>query len=144
MPKKTNPNLAIIISITIIIIALLSYLLYKNYYEGLIGYPGYPGLFYVGTRQLAPTHLMSYDVRGDVPVGNYPIGIFNEPENLYGRRFPRYNEPNFYTPEYVNPLQGFFPSMYNSTFSVPFKVDENDGGLATTNWQVKPVQDRPN
>ena len=25
-----------------------------------------------------------------------------------------------------------------------FKVDENDGNLATTNWQVKPVQDRPN
>ena len=144
MPKKNNPNLAIIISITIIIIALLSYLLYKNYYEGLIGYPGYPGLFYVGTRQWAPTHLMSYDVRGDVPVGYYPNSIFNEPENLYGRRFPRYNEPNFYTPEYVNPFQGFFPSMYNSTFSVPFKVDENDGNLATTNWQVKPVQDRPN
>ena len=123
MTKKTNPNLAIIISITIIIIALLSYLLYQNYYEGLVGYPpDYPGLFNVGTRQLAPTHLMSYDVRGDVPVGYYPIGIFNEPENLYGRKFPRYNEPNFYTPEYINPLQGFYHSMYNSTFSVPFKV----------------------
>lgn len=121
MPKNINPNLTIIIPITIIMIAFLSYLLYQNYYEGLIGYPGYPpgypGLFNVGTRQLAPTHLMGYDVRGDVPVGYYPIGIFNEPENLYGRRFPRYNKPNFYTPEYVNPLQGFYPSMYNSTFS---------------------------
>ena len=146
MPKNTNPNLATL-SITVVIIILLSYLLYKNYYENLIGYPGYPasyGPFYVGTRQWAPTHLMSYDVRGDVPVGYYPNSIFNEPENLYGRRFPRYNEPNFYTPEYVNPFQGFFPSMYNSTFSVPFKVDENDGNLANTNWQVKPVQDRPN
>jgi hypothetical protein len=149
MTNKINLNLTIIISITIIIIALLSYLLYQNYYEGLIAYspgypPDYPGLFNVGTRQLAPTHLMSYDVRGDVPVGYYPIGIFNEPENLYGRRFPRYNEPNFYTPYYINPYQGFYPSMYNSTFSVPFKVDENDGGLATTNWKVKPVQDSPN
>jgi hypothetical protein len=144
MAKNINCNI-LTISIIVIIITLLSYLLYKNYYEGLIGYLGYPdsyGLFNVGTRQWSPTHLMSYDIRGDVPIGYYPIGIFNQPENLYGRKggyraspisiHNIYPEPNFYTPEYVNPLQGIIPSQYNSTFSVPFKVDENNIRISTT------------
>ncbi len=142
MSKNLN---TITISFTILVIVLLSYLLYKNYYqEGLIGYYGEPQIFNFGTRQWAPTHLMSYDVRGDVPIGYYPIGIFNEPENLYGRKHIYRNAPGFYTPTYVNPFQGMYPSMYNSTFSVPFKVNANNGPIANTSWQVKPVLDNPN
>ena len=142
MPKNIN---TITISFTILVIVLLSYLLYKNYFqEGLIGYYGEPPIFNFGTREWMPTRLMSYDVRGDVPIGYYPIGIFNEPENLYGRKHIYRNAPGFYTPNYVNPFQGMHPSMYNSTFSVPFKVSANNGPIANTSWQVKPVLDNPN
>ena len=124
-----------------LVILLLAYLTYSNYYtnEGLIGYPGAPPPFYWGTRQWAPTHLMSYDVRGDVPVGYYPVGIFNQPEYPSRRRYfyTNYNSPGFYTPEYVNPWQGIVPSIYNSTFSVPYKVDENNNSDG-----VKPILDK--
>ena len=123
---------------------MLSYLVYVNYYknEGLIGYYDAPPPFYWGTRQWAPTRMMSYDVRGDVPVGYYPVSIFNEPEFPSRRRYfyTNYNSPGFYTPEYVNPWLGVVPSIYNSTFSVPYKVDNANTGVGG----VKPILDNPN
>jgi hypothetical protein len=94
----------------------------RNYIEDLnYGVP----LFNFGTREWAPTHLMSYDVRGDIPISYYPNGIFNQPEWPYRFYYP-YLEPNFYTYEYVNPVQGFYPPEYNSNYSVPFKVDNKN------------------
>lgn len=142
MLSKQNPTLIFFILITTI---LLIYLIYENYYkninEGLIGYGGLP-LFNFGTREFAPTRLMSYDVRGDIPVGFYPVSIFNEPEFPSRRRYfyTNYNSPGFYTPSYYNPWLGVAPSMYNSTFSVPYKADNN----SNSNNNVKPILDNPN
>ena len=134
----------IVIIFSIIVIILLAYLLYANYYknEGLIGYYDVPPTFYWGTRQWAPTRMMSYDIRGDVPIGYYPVSIFNEPEYPSRRRYyyTNYNSPGFYSPEYVNPWLGIVPSIYNSTFSVPYKVDNANNSIGG----VKPILDNPN
>jgi hypothetical protein len=106
----------------IIIIILLLYIFARGYYEGLVGYNSPPPVFNWGTREWYPTHMMSYDVRGDIPVQYYPVGLFNQPEYPVIRGYPNLNT-NFYTPEYVNPWLGVVPSQFNSNFSVPYKVD---------------------
>lgn len=133
----------ITIIISIIVILLLIGIRYSNYNEGLlIRKSSYP-IFNLGTRELFPTRLMSYDVRGDVPIGYYPTGLFNQPEYPYHSGFyPStygYINTNFYTPEYVNPYLNFIPSIYNSNYSVPFKVNGKN-----SNNSVKPILDKPN
>jgi hypothetical protein len=119
---------AIAIIVIIVFLALIIYFMK----DGFIGRRSYISdldygvpIFNFGTRELMPTHLMSYDVRGDVPIGYYPSGAFNQPEWSYRSYYP-YLEPNFYTYEYVNPVQGFFPPEYNTNYSVPFKVDNKN------------------
>ena len=142
MNLKITTKKIITITITTTIIILLIYLLYKNYKqnEGLIGYYGEPQIFNIGTRQWTPTHLMSYDVRGDIPIGTYPPPIFNEPEILGTKRYYRNPlEIPFYTPNYINPLLDITPSIYNTTFSVPYKNNNNDN-----NTQATPILDKHN
>ena len=123
---------------TIIIILIVVFLALVIYFakDGFVGRRSYISaldygvpIFNFGTREWSPTHLMSYDVRGDIPISYYPVGAFNQPENP---RYPINNtyypilEPNFYTYEYVNPLQGIVPPEYNSNYSVPYKVDNKN------------------
>jgi hypothetical protein len=129
----------------IFILILLSYIIYSYSSTSFVGRHSlnynYP-IFNFGTREWYPTHLQSYDVRGDIPVAYYPSGTFNQPEWPVKTYYPPppigMFEPNFYTYEYVNPLQGFYPPIYNSNYSVPFKVDNknsNSGGY-------KPILDQ--
>jgi hypothetical protein len=117
----TKPALIIII---ILISLFVIYLIYYNNLAGFVGRRGsnyfnpyiYP-VFNLGTRELLPTHLQSYDVRGDVPVMYYPNGSFYQPEWPYNSYYPPVIEPNFYTYDYVNPVQGFYPPIWNSNYS---------------------------
>jgi hypothetical protein len=112
----------ILLIIIIIISVLLIYLVYYNHFAGFVGRRGsnfnyaYP-IFNLGTRELLPTHLQSYDVRGDVPIMYYSNSVFNQPEWPYKSYYPPVIEPNFYTYEYVNPVQGFYPPIWNSNYS---------------------------
>jgi hypothetical protein len=131
-----------IIIIIVFILLLLAYIVYARNTASFVGrrnyaFYNYP-MFNLGTRQWAPTHLQSYDVRGDVPIGYYPNGVYNQPEWPYRTYYPPppgMIEPNFYTYEYVNPLQGFYPPIYSSTYSVPFKANNNN----STYGDVKPI-----
>jgi hypothetical protein len=117
----------------IFIILLLAYIIYSYTSSSFVGRRNYIEysypIFNFGTREWAPTHLQSYDPRGDIPIGYYPTGIFNQAEWPYRTYYPPppgLIEPNFYTYEYVNPVQGFYPPIYNSNYSVPFKVDNKN------------------
>jgi hypothetical protein len=126
------------------VIMLLIVIIYYNSTAGFVGrrnynYYSYP-MFNLGTREWFPTHLQSYDVRGDIPIGYYPIGAFNQPERP-ARGFYPVIEPNFYTYEYVNPVQGFYPPAWNSNYSVPFKVDNKNS--ISSGGSVKPILDNP-
>ena len=128
-----------LLGFVIVIIILIGFIIYSNSAAGFVGrrnynYYSYP-LFNLGTRQWFPTHLQSYDVRGDVPVMYYPSGAFNQPK-LPAKGFYPVIEPNFYTYEYVNPVQGFYPPAWNSNYSVPFKVDNSN---STDRNEVKPI-----
>lgn len=129
----------------LIFLAVIILLIVVIYYNSTAGFVGrrhynysYP-IFNLGTRELIPTHLQSYDVRGDIPIGYYPAGAFNQPEwpvhGLYPGLYPVL-EPNFYTYEYVNPVQGFYPPAWNSNYSVPFKVDNKN---SLSSGGVKPI-----
>ena len=135
--KKVNIFLGIII---ILVVVVIIYLLYGNFKEGL--YEIVPPVFNFGTREWIPTRLQSYDIRGDIPVSYSPIGIYNQPE--YPNPTPLYNpnsgefyylEPNFYTYEYVNPLQGYVPPVFNKDLSVPYAVS----GQGNNSNGVKPI-----
>jgi hypothetical protein len=150
MLKSQKNILAIsVYIIAFLIVIVLIYGLNGKTKEGL--YPdGIFGPWNIGTRELVPTHLMSYDIRGDVPITYQPIGVFNQPEypthasnkplieeptimkapvenkKMIGVSSetgnPYYIEPNFYTYDYVNPLVGVVPPVFNSSFSIPYKT----------------------
>jgi hypothetical protein len=127
----------------IVIILLLCVIIYSNSKSGFVGrrnynYYSYP-IFNLGTRAWFPTHLQSYDVRGDIPVAYYPPGAFNQPEMPSRGLYPVI-EPNFYTYEYVNPMQGLYPPAWNSNYSVPFKMDNNN---SIASGGVKPITNSP-
>lgn len=129
----------------IVIIVLLGVIIYSNSIAGFVGrrnynYYSYP-IFNLGTRELFPTHLQSYDVRGNIPIAYYSAGAFNQPEWPI-RGFYPVIEPNFYTYEYVNPVQGFYPPAWNSNYSVPFKVDNSNTKSSSRN-EVKPIVNSP-
>jgi hypothetical protein len=120
-------------------VIILLAIIYFNSTAGFTGrrhynYYSYP-IFNLGTREWFPTHLQSYDVRGDIPVAYYPAGAFNQPE-WPARGFYPVIEPNFYTYEYVNPVQGFYPPAWNSNYSVPFTVDNKN---SSASGGVKPI-----
>jgi hypothetical protein len=128
----------------VVIILLLGVIIYFNSRDGFVGrrslnYYSYP-IFNLGTREWFPTHLQSHDVRGDIPVAYYPAGAFNQPE-WPARGFYPVIEPNFYTYEYVNPVQGFYPPAWDSNFSVPFKADNRNGN--SNGNLVKPIVNSP-
>jgi hypothetical protein len=132
----------------VIIFLLLGVIIYFNSTAGFVGrrnynYYSYP-IFNLGTREWFPTHLQSHDVRGDIPVSYYPSGAFNQPE-WPARGFYPVIEPNFYTYEYVNPVQGFYPPAWDSNFSVPFKA--NNANTTSSNKSnvniVKPIINSP-
>lgn len=125
----------------VVIILLLGVIIYSNSTSGFVGrrnlnYYSYP-LFNLGTREWFPTHLQSYDVRGDIPIIYHPSGVFNQPEWPVKGFYPVI-EPNFYTYEYVNPVQGFYPPAWNSNYSVPFKMDNSNTKFISSN-SVKPI-----
>lgn len=96
----------------VVIILLIGVIIYYNSTAGFVGrrnlnYYSYP-IFNLGTREWFPTHLQSHDVRGDIPIGYYPQGAYNQPALPVSGFYPVI-EPNFYTYEYVNPVQGFYP-----------------------------------
>lgn len=133
---KLKPKKKIIFFLATIMIIGLIYILLKynninlldtftgrrNYYDR-YQYP-FPYPFNFGTRELIPTHLQSYDIRGDVPVSYYPIGVFNQPEYPVRNAAFAY-EPNFYTYEYVNPFLGFTPPKFDPKYSLPFNNNNN-------------------
>jgi hypothetical protein len=140
----------------VVIIFLLRVIIYSNSSLGFVGrrnlnYYSYP-IFNLGTREWFPTHLQSHDVRGEQPITYYPSGSFNQPE-VSARGFYPIIEPNFYTYEYVNPVQGFYPPTWNSNYSVPFKVDNsvltntpvlgNINSIYSSSNEVKPRIDSP-
>ena len=165
--KITGKQLKTIFYILFIlaVASLIGYLIYTNYIEGLFIYPdgnpvNYP--FNFGTREWTTTHNMSHDIRGDVPIGYYPVGVFNQPEwpviavnrplvesnpddvnkmekknipPFYNKNGYYYTEPNFYTYEYINPLLGFIPPVFNKDLSVPYAVN-NQG---SNSHGVKPI-----
>lgn len=128
-----------LLSFVIVIVLLLVFIIYNNSNSGFVGrrnynYWSYP-IFNLGTRMLYPTHLQSYDVRGDFPIGYYPIGTFNQPEST-SRGFYPIIEPNFYTYEYVNPVQGFYPPSWDASYSVPYKMNNSN---CNSRLKVKPI-----
>ena len=123
----------------VVIILLIGVIIYYNSTAGFVGrrnlnYYSYP-IFNLGTREWFPTHLQSHDVRGDIPIGYYPQGAYNQLALPVSGFYPVI-EPNFYTYEYVNPVQGFYPPTWNSNFSVPFKVDNS---IYNSSNEVKPI-----
>ena len=127
----------------VVIILLLGVIIYYNSSAGFVGrrnlnYYSYP-LFNLGTREWFPTRLQSYDVRGEQPITYYPSGALNQPE-WPARGFYPIIEPNFYTYEYVNPIQGLYPPVWNSNFSVPFKANNSNN---TSSNNVKPIVNSP-
>ena len=139
----TSPVSNALLFIGAIIIVLIVIIYYNSTTSGFVGrrslnYYSYP-VFNLGTREWFPTHLQSHDIRGDVPVGYYPSGAFNQPE-WPARGFYPVIEPNFYTYEYVNPVQGFYPPAWNSNYSVPFKVDNKN---TASRGEVKPITNSP-
>lgn len=128
----------------VVIVLLLGVIIYYNSTAGFVGrrnlnYYSYP-IFNLGTREWFPTHLQSYDVRGELPITYYPAGAYNQPELPVKRGFYPVIEPNFYTYEYVNPVQGFYPPAWNSNYSVPFKADNS---TSNSNNEVKPIVNSP-
>ena len=139
----TSPVSNALLFIGAIIIVLIVIIYYNSTTAGFVGrrnynYYSYP-VFNLGTREWFPTHLQSHDVRGDIPIGYYPTGAFNQPE-WPARGFYPVIEPNFYTYEYVNPVQGFYPPAWNSNYSVPFKVDNKN---SISSGGVKPITNSP-
>lgn len=150
--KKTILACAVIGVLIILSIIIAKTLIKKNNEgladQSLAYQLAYP--FNFGTREWASTKLMSHDIRGDVPIVYQPEGPFNQPEVIThainkplieqptiaeppveNKKMigvspqtgnPYYIEPNFYTYDYVNPLIGVVPPVYNSTMSVPYKV----------------------
>ena len=129
----------------VVIGVVLGVIIYSNSTAGFVGrrnlnYYSYP-IFNLGTREWFPTHLQSYDVRGDIPITYYPAGAYNQPAWPVRRRgFYTVIEPNFYTYEYVNPVQGFYPPAWNSNYSVPFKIDNSTSNSSN---EVKPIVNSP-
>jgi len=138
-------NSKIFLIFVVVIGVLLGVIIYFNSTAGFVGrrnlnYYSYP-IFNLGTREWFPTHLQSYDVRGDIPITYYPAGAYNQPAWPVRRRgFYPIIEPNFYTYEYVNPVQGFYPPTWNSNYSVPFKVDNSTSNSSN---EVKPIVNSP-
>ena len=144
-------NTLLILLATIAVLSLIIY--YNTTLAGFVGrrslnypYPMPMPLFNLGTREWFPTHLQSHDVRGDIPIGYYPAGAFNQPEWPVRGVLPVI-EPNFYTYEYVNPVQGFYPPAWDSNYSVPFKVgvgmDSRNSNFTGSNGGVKPIINSP-
>jgi len=127
----------------LVIILLLGSIIFNKSTAGFVGrrnlnYYSYP-LFNLGTREWFPTHLQSHDIRGEIPITYYPAGEYNQPAWPV-RGFYPVIEPNFYTYEYVNPVQGFYPPAWNSNYSVPFKIDNSTSNSSN---EVKPIVNSP-
>ena len=122
----------------VIIVVLIFIIIFYNSKVGFVGrrrlHYSYP-MFNLGTREWYPTHLQSYDIRGNIPVAYYPVSVFNQPEWMARGLYPIF-EPNFYTYEYVNPVQSFYPPVWNSNYSVPFKMDNSKTNSSNV---VKPI-----